>query len=427
MKLLLIPTVAYKFTPDKVIVMSEDIYGLKKRMDVIIDKMLNSSDGFFAEDKEDIRKFYSWLVAKGLSELRVMKYITHLKTLARMLGKPFKTASKEDLVGLVGQIERRADWVDWTKHDMKTILRRYYKWLYGFEGQKGYPEIVAWINTKIKNSSSKLPKEILTEEDVKKMAEAAYTTRDKAFVLALYESGCRIGEFLPLKIKNLEFDEYGCVLIVSGKTGDRRIRLVASALAMQRWLEEHPDKLNPNAYLWVKVPSDNNPKNANKHLSYGFVCKLLRELAEKAGVKKPVNPHAFRHARATFLANKLTEAQMKEFFGWTKDSDMASVYVHLSGRDVDDAIMQIYGIKEVRKEESALVPMVCPRCGEKNIPGSLFCRKCGMPLNDNKLAKVEDLLIDFFKVLGETFPQAREKFVEVAKRKGMLDLFVRDQ
>lgn len=36
----------------------------------------------------------------------------------------------------------------------------------------------------------------------------------------------------------------------------------------------------------------------------------LRRIAKRAGIKKKVNPHSFRHARATFLANLLTEAQM---------------------------------------------------------------------------------------------------------------------
>lgn len=57
-----------------------------------------------------------------------------------------------------------------------------------------------------------------------------------------------------------------------------------------------------------------------------------------------MNPHAFRPASATHLANILTEAQMKEFIGWIQDSDMASVYVHLSGRDVDRAILKLYGM-----------------------------------------------------------------------------------
>jgi integrase/recombinase XerD len=59
--------------------------------------------------------------------------------------------------------------------------------------------------------------ELLTEEAVKGLAEAAGNPRDRALVLVLYESGCRAGEILSLSIKNVQFDEYGAQLIVSGK------------------------------------------------------------------------------------------------------------------------------------------------------------------------------------------------------------------
>jgi integrase/recombinase XerD len=39
-------------------------------------------------------------------------------------------------------------------------------------------------------------------------------------------------------------------------------------------------------------------------------------------IKKAVNPHAFRHSRATFMAKHLKEPEMREFFGWGKDSEM---------------------------------------------------------------------------------------------------------
>lgn len=44
------------------------------------------------------------------------------------------------------------------------------------------------------------------------------------------------------------------------------------------------------------------------------------------------------------MANYLTEAQMNDYFGWVQGSGMPSVYVHLSGRDVDDAILKANGI-----------------------------------------------------------------------------------
>ncbi|MGA2789578.1 MAG: site-specific integrase [Candidatus Bathyarchaeia archaeon] len=56
-------------------------------------------------------------------------------------------------------------------------------------------------------------------------AIAAENPRDKALISVLYESGCRIGEILSLKIRN-KFDNNCSVLIVNGKTGQHRVRLI---------------------------------------------------------------------------------------------------------------------------------------------------------------------------------------------------------
>jgi integrase/recombinase XerD len=74
-----------------------------------------------------------------------------------------------------------------------------------------------------------------------------------------------------------------------------------------------------------------------------------------------------RHTRATELANILTEAQMKEHLGWVPGSDMPSTHVHLSGRDVDGAILKPYGIAvdEESKVKIALTLTKCPRCGKE--------------------------------------------------------------
>ena len=116
---------------------------------------------------------------------------------------------------------------------------------------------------------------------------------------------------------------------------------------------------------------------------------MLRKLAEKARVK--INPHAFRHARATHLASKLTEAQMKELFGWVQSSDMASVYVHLSGRDVDNALLRLHGLTKDKEDKDRVMNLrICPRCGEKNDPVSNFCKRCASPLDSKVAIELEE-------------------------------------
>jgi ribosomal protein L40E len=111
---------------------------------------------------------------------------------------------------------------------------------------------------------------------------------------------------------------------------------------------------------------------------------MLSVTARRASIAKRVNPHSFRHARASNLANVLTEAQMKEYLGWVGDSRMASTYVHLSGRNIDNALLKLNGIKtedEVNSEEHSLRIKTCSRCQEVNSPTSVFCSRCGSPLD----------------------------------------------
>jgi hypothetical protein len=128
---------------------------------------------------------------------------------------------------------------------------------------------------------------------------------------------------------------------------------------------------------------------------YSNVCNLLKNAAIRIGLSKSVNPHAFRHSRATHLASKLTEAQMCEYFGWIQGSDMPFTYVHLSGRDIDDAILRLNGKipKENVTEEFQLKK--CARCFHENPPDSHFCMTCHLPLDEKTAIEFEQRKKEF--------------------------------
>jgi site-specific recombinase XerD len=177
-----------------------------------------------------------------------------------LLGRNFRSAKKKDIESILGKLERM-NYSEWTKHDYKVTLKKFYKWLIGGED---YPKEVKWIKTTVKKEGSQhLPEELLTEEDVKKLIEAADHLRDKALVSVLYESGCRIGELASLKIKNVTFDEHGAIIIVNGKTGSRRLRILGSTPYLSVWLNNHPLKDNPEAPLWVSIGT--KEKNTKLH------------------------------------------------------------------------------------------------------------------------------------------------------------------
>jgi len=326
-------------------------------------------------------------LAKGVSKGRAVKYIYHLLVLARVAGKPFKSLDREDIERLVSWINA-SDYTEHTKHDYKIILKKFYQWLRGCnEEEHEYPEEVRWIKTRLKRKRL-LPQALLTPEEVKKLVKAAENQRDKAFILTHYESGCRIGETLSLRIINVSFDKYGAVLIVDGKTGPRRVRVIAAAPALASWLSIHPLRDNPYAPLWVGIGT----VGRYKPLDYNGARALLKRLTRKAGLNKRVYTHLLRHTRATELASILTEAQMKEMLGWVQSSDMPSVYVHLSGRDVDNALLRAHGIMTSEEEEESkltLTTIVCPRCKHRVNAEDKFCSSCGMVLDSKTAVKLE--------------------------------------
>ncbi|MBI5051296.1 tyrosine-type recombinase/integrase, partial [Candidatus Micrarchaeota archaeon] len=310
-----------------------DIHHYQQSFESTLDKVRSDKE-ICKENKEIIVAFCKKQLAKGHSYGRVAKVAYCLRRWAMWLKKSFKNATKDDLISVVGDLEANPNYKFQTKYDFKTVLKMIYKYVKG--NDEVYPPEITWLRQNMKKQSHKLPEELLSEDEVLKIANAAETVRDKAFILVLYETGCRIGEILSIRIKNLQFDQYGAILRVTGKTGDRRVRVISSAPVLANWIDIHPYKNDQDAVVWY--PNATNRKNPQKAIMHGSIYVLIKKLAAKAGVNKRIYPHLFRHSRATAMAGKFTEAQMKEYFGWVQGSDMAATYVHLSGRDVDIAL-----------------------------------------------------------------------------------------
>jgi len=348
-----------------------DLHGFKVRLERA-ETLVEFRNPISTRNSELIKRFEDYCFSEGLSEARVVKYLQSLRKIAEWLGKDFDKATKEDIERLVKRLER-SDYSAWTKHDYKVALKRFYRWLNGGD----YPPEVKWIKTTLKSKDSILPEDLLTEDEVMKLVDSADSLRDKAFIITLYESGARIGELGSMRLRDVSFKQGYATLMLKGKTGSRRVIVVAAMPYLQAWMENHPLKSEFESPLWVNMGT----VNRYKAMSYPALAKVLKVAARKAGLKKRVTPHKLRHSRATFLAKKITEAQMNQLFGWKQGSEMPSIYVHLSGRDIDDAILGVYGLKKVKDEKPKLTPRICPRCNATNAYDAKFCSKCGLALD----------------------------------------------
>ncbi|MHA1961670.1 MAG: tyrosine-type recombinase/integrase, partial [Candidatus Thorarchaeota archaeon] len=384
--------------------MAEEHYRLEGRLKSYLKRIQKRKD-ILPENKKAIKAFSDSCIREGLTISCVAKYLNSLTKIGGWTKKDFLKCGKKDIEKIVDKIQKE-DCSEWTKHAHKVALKKFFRLL---KETDEYPEEVRWIKTSVKRRNHKLPEELLNENEVLKMIDHCENLRDRAIISFLWESGCRVGELLSLRVKHVEFDEdgYARVIIPEGKTGPRRLRCVSSAPHLNMWLQNHPLKENKNSALWVGIGT----VGRNKPLMYSAVRKLLANAAKRTGVKKAVNPHNFRHSRATFLANHMTESQMKQYLGWVQDSSMAAVYVHLAGRDTDEAIDRMHGIDEEEgKRESVLKPKECLRCRFVNPSEFKFCGRCTAPLTTEvarSLWKETEKLDEMFsKVLEDPEVQA---------------------
>ena len=159
----------------------------------------------------------------------------------------------------------------------------------------------------------------------------------------------------------------------------------------QGWL----DQFDPGVYV-----------SADDALDYQYIrTKILRRSMADAGIDKPSNPHHYRHSRASYLATRMTEAELCGWFGWVQGSDVPARYVHLSGRDIDRKYDQIHGLAPPDDETDEPDVQVCPRCEELNRPEAGFCDRCGQVLDIDAAEELET-------AEGETISESKSERVD---------------
>ena len=349
-------------------------------------KLLDESREISEENKELLRHFIGHLKSQGISTGRLAKYLYHLRRAVEKLGIGAKEAKREDIERLVTWLRQDARYAPHTVSDYLFALKRFFKFVkYGnVDKETPWPEEVRWLRSATKPSERKQP-EFLVSQEVEDMIKATTSLRDKAMLAVGFEAGLRATELLSMNVGSIVFDDRGAKLRVEkGKTGSRTVRLISSVKLLSQYLQTHSFRHDVYAPLWL-TESNNY---ANHRLSWVRWNRRLKQLAKQAGIKKRIFNNMLRHGSATRNAKFLTDSELKLMYGWSMSSKMPAVYVHLSGRDLDDKLTSLYGGQKVEQSKPEFVPVICPRCSEKASPGMLYCPRCASPLGMEERSRI---------------------------------------
>lgn len=341
-----------------------------------------SAKGLSAEQTKTLVRLHRLWELRGQTLATRISKVERVSRFGKFLKKPFERATKKDIERYLATISERAS-PSGLNHVLQ-ILKVFYKDLLAPE-KKEHPRLVAWIHPRGRLYTAKLPKDLLTASEVLRMTETVTHPRDKAIVMVAYDSAGRRSELASLRVGDVELDDYGARIILRGKTGERRVRLIDSAPALRTWLNHHPRRDDPNWPLFISW----------KRGFYGGpllmdgITRVLKGAAGRAGIKRRVHAHLFRHSRLTRLASDLSESELKVFAGWERDSPMAKVYVHISSDDVDRKMLEKAGVVVTtgNKKPNPLRPQQCGRCGAVAPAGNAYCDACSFPLDAAEIEK----------------------------------------
>jgi len=140
--------------------------------------------------------------------------------------------TKEDLLDFFHHINNGKMSIG-TKNIHRHVIKKIYMLM---EGGDEYPATVKWIKFE-KKPKPKLPKNLITEEQIWELIKCASKSRDKALISMLLESGARVSEVLAVNMEDMEFlfdEETKSAIIrvtlidIKGHTGERRVEFFDS-------------------------------------------------------------------------------------------------------------------------------------------------------------------------------------------------------
>ena len=149
--------------------------------------------------------------------------------------------------------------------------------------------------------------------------------RNRAILETLYGCGLRVSELIQLRLSDLYFAE-GFIL-VTGK-GNKQ-RFVPIAPETQKYINIYRNEVRLHAGI-IKGFEDTlflNRRGAG--LTRAMIFTLIKQLAEKIGLRKKVSPHTFRHSFATHLLEHGADLRAIQQMLGHESITTTEIYMHL--------------------------------------------------------------------------------------------------
>lgn len=181
---------------------------------------------------------------------------------------------------------------------------------------------------------TKLP-DTLSEEEIDNLINAIDLTkqynhvkigeRNRAILETLYGCGLRVSELVHLKLSDLFFEEG--FIKVTGK-GDKQ-RFVPILETTQKFITIYKNEVRVHIHVKSGFEDTLFLNHNGKQLTRAMIFTIIKQLAEKIGLKKNISPHTFRHSFATHLLQNNADLRSIQMMLGHESITTTEIYVHL--------------------------------------------------------------------------------------------------
>jgi integrase/recombinase XerD len=162
--------------------------------------------------------------------------------------------------------------------------------------------------------------EILTAEELRYSLAQAYREQPRygLIVRTLFETGLRVSELVRVQAPDVDFTER-TIRVREGKGGKDRLVLFTDDLGQQLRLHLNG---RPRGALFES--------NRARPYSVRMIQHVVKTVAQKASITKPIHPHTYRHSVATFLRNQGVPLDVVQLLLGHENPRTTQLYARLS-------------------------------------------------------------------------------------------------
>lgn len=149
--------------------------------------------------------------------------------------------------------------------------------------------------------------------------------RNRTILETLYSCGLRVSELTSLQLSDLFFDE-GFIRVI-GK-GNKQ-RFVPINTQTQKYITFYVKSIRTHIEVQKSFEDTVFLNRRGKNLSRVMIFTIIKNLAIKAGIKKKISPHTFRHSFATHLLERGADLRAIQQMLGHESITTTEIYMHL--------------------------------------------------------------------------------------------------